>query len=114
MPTVPDQVEAEENADIPYNAADPEMVNAARKKHARWSKQRLTVVEALMQHEDGRRFLWELIQGYNPYGEFVIPGDTHGTYFNWGMRNAGMLLLQDCMQFPALFVVMSNENKNRK
>lgn len=114
MPTVQQQVEAEIMADEPYNAADEKQVNNARKKKARREKERLEVMEALLQNQKTRAWLWDLIEGYNPYGEFMVPGDVPATYFNWGMRNAGIKLLQDAMQFPDLFTKMANEARSRK
>lgn len=114
MPTVPDQVEAEELAEQAYNAADPEMVNAARKRSARKKKKDLEVVRLLLSHAEGRAYLWNIMEFGHVHGNPVVPGDPHATYFNLGMQNYGKMILMDVMQFPTEYVMMCNEARNRK
>lgn len=114
MSRVPDQVEAEELAGQQFNAADPKQVNAARKKAARLDKQRLDVVEALMQNIKTRAWLYDLLNNCDMFGNPLVAGDTHMTYFKLGQQNMGKMLLQDVMQFPDQYVLMMNESRNRK
>lgn len=114
MPRVPDQVEAELLDRDPYNAADPKAINAARKKHARHERERLEVMEALLQNKKTRAWVWDLIAGCDPAGNPIVMGDTHATYFKLGEQNVGKRLLMDAVQFPELYVQMANEARNRK
>lgn len=111
---IPSIVEAESLAEDPYNASDPEHIKKAQKKSAHNKAKRLGVMQAILKDKDGREWLYDLIEGVQPYGVHIVPGDTHATYFNWGMQNAGKILTQEAMEFPDLYIMMCNEAKNRK
>lgn len=114
MANIPAQAEAETLIQENYNAADPVQVNTARKKGARLERERLEVIEALLQNEKTRAWLWDLIAGIAPHSNPVVPGDTHATYFNLGQQNVGKQLLMDAIQFPELYMKMASESKTRR
>ena len=114
MVDVPRDVEAERLAEIPFNASDPEQVNAARKKAARLERSRLRLVEELMKVKEGRMYVWDFLESCHINGNPVVPGDTQATYFNLGQQNVGKLVLMDAMQFPENYVLMVSEAKVRK
>lgn len=107
--------QAEEEAQTPYDASDPQQVNTARKKASRKNAKRLEVVAALMQHKDGRRWIHEQLDWCHIYGNPVIPGDTHATYFNLGQENIGKRLLADVVAAaPEQYILMLQEAKESK
>lgn len=114
MANIPAQAEAEFEQVEHYNAADPKQVNTARKKEARKERERLEVVEALMQNKKTRVWLYNILEKCHMFGNPIIPGDTHSTYFNLGEQNVGKLLLLDAMKFPTEYVIMMAEGKDQK
>lgn len=106
------QIEANEAIETPYDASDPKQVNNARKKSSKKLADRLRVVEALMQHPEGRRWIYEMLQWCHIYGNPVVSNDTHGTYFNLGQENVGKRLLADVVTAaPDNYLKMIEENK---
>lgn len=114
MARVPDQIEAERLYEKPYNSSDEKAVNNERKRSARLEKERLEVMEALLQNKKTRAWVWSLIEGTDQYGFPVVPGDPYMTYFKLGEQNVGKKLLADAVQFPELYTIMANEARNRK
>lgn len=92
------QIEAEDMAEEPYNAAEPEQVNEARKKAGRRKSKRLEVIALLMQHQDGRAWIYELLEDCQMFGNPIVQGDTHATYANIGAANFGKKIWQDIEQ----------------
>lgn len=96
----------------PYNAADPKQVNNARKKAAKNLADRLRMVEAVMQQPEGRRWIFDFLQFCHIYGNPVVSGDPHMTYFNLGQENIGKRLLADVVAAaPSEYLAMLEENK---
>lgn len=90
-------IEARELAQEPYDASDRKSVNTARKKAATRNKKRLEVVNALMQHKDGRRWIYEILERCHIYTTSFVQGDPHATSFREGERNVGNSLLIDIL-----------------
>lgn len=88
-------MEARELAQEPYDASNRKSVNTARKKAAARNKKRLEVVNALMQHKDGRRWIYEILERCHIYTTSFVQGDPHATSFREGERNIGQSLLID-------------------
>jgi hypothetical protein len=105
------ELEAAELLETPFDAADPEAVNDARKKAGRRKTKRLEFVKAMMVLEEGRKWLWELMESCHIHSNPLVPNDTHSTYFNLGEQNIGKRVLSDVQHFPELYVKMCNENK---
>lgn len=97
-----------------FDASNPEEVKVARKRVRRTDKNRRKVVEALMQHEDGRRWLWQQMESCFIFSDPVVAGDTHLTYKNLGRQDVGKQLLSDCMFFSDLYVLMAKEARGGK
>lgn len=96
----------------PYIASDPKQVNNARKKSARKLAERLRMVEAIMQQIEGRRWVFDFLQGCHIYGNPVVQSDPHMTYFNLGQENVGKRLLADVVAAaPREYLLMLEENK---
>lgn len=104
-----DDLEATENLGKTYDAADPKQVNDARTKAGRGKKKERQVIAALMQHEDGRKVLFDsvrcLLEG-NP----LVPGDPYSTYFNLGQEHRARELFKEILKVaPENFIVMMKE-----
>jgi hypothetical protein len=114
VPTIPDEFEADQLDQEPYNASDPEAVNRARKKAARYAKSRLRFVEEIMKVKEGRAYIWDILESCNIHGNPVVAGDVNATYFNLGQQNIGKLILMDALQFSDNYTTMVQESKSRK
>lgn len=114
MVDIPATVEAEMVQEKGYDASDPEQVNVARKQAGSNRKARLEFVEAMLRLPQGRKWLWEFMKKCFVYGNPVRDGDTHMTYFNLGMQNAGKMLLADTQEFPELYAEMAKEGRENK
>lgn len=109
------QIEAENIAENQFDASNPEQVNAARKKASRKKTQRLVVIQALMQHEDGRRWMRELLQRCHIYGNCLVQGDPYGTHFRMGEENIGKMIMADVIEAaPAEYLKMCEEGRRDK
>lgn len=86
---------AEDLAANPFNASDPQQVSNARKKAGRYKQRRLDVVKSIMEHRDGRKWFYDLLVSCSVFGNPLVPGDPHYTYFRIGEQNVGKRLLQD-------------------
>ncbi len=109
------ELEAETEAAKPYNAGDPKEVNNARKRAARKTTERLRVVEALMKHEDGRAWVYELLESCHLYTNPFTLGHPDATNFKLGEMNIGQRLLADIVAAaPKEYLKMCEEAKERK
>ena len=111
MSNIPATAEAEDNLEQTYDAGDEESVSKARKKGGRNRRARLEFVEAVMQQPQGRKWFYELMEKCNMFGNPVVQGDEHMTYFRLGEQNIGKMILSDVQQFPELYVKMIGEAK---
>lgn len=114
MVDIPATAEAETNLETDYDASSPEQVNKQRKRAGRNRRARLLVVQALMEQQEIRKWIWEWLEFCSIHCNPVVQGDPHATYFNLGQQNVGKRLLQDVMQFPELYVKMVNEARLNK
>lgn len=106
----PSIAEAEMNVSRPYDASDPEQVNAARKKAGRQKKTRLEVIQALMSLPAGRQWVYEKLTDCHVYGPTFVAGDPYLSAFREGERHVGLGLLQDVMaSAPERFLPMCKE-----
>lgn len=109
------EIQAEDAAEKPYDASDPAAVNTARKKAGRKKAQRLMVIEALMQHADGRRWLYGLLDRCHVFGNPLVQGDPYATHFMIGESNIGRIILADVVAAaPEQYVVMCREGAEDK
>lgn len=93
----------------PYNASDPVQVNQARKKAGRKKKASLRVIQALMENEEGRAWIWEELTECFINEEPMVVGDVYQTYRNLGIQSRGKKMLSQAMQFPDLYMLMVSE-----
>jgi hypothetical protein len=114
LSNIPAIAEAEDNLEQPYNAADEEQVAAARKKGGRNRRARLEFIQAMMELPEGRKWLWNILEKCFIFGNPVVQGDPHATYFNLGQQNIGKLILQDVQEFPELYVKAVAESKENR
>lgn len=109
------KLEAEAEAEKPFNAADPKQVNNARKKASRQRSERLRVINALMQHVDGRKWVYELLARCHIYSNPFVPGQPDTTAHNCGEKNIGLMILADVLAAaPDEYLQMCKENAESK
>ncbi len=107
-------IEAREEQQTPYDASDRKQVNAARKKAARKNSKRLEVIKALMQHKDGREWIYELLERGHIYVTSFTPGDPYRSAFNEGERNyANQILIDVTLAAPDEYLMMMRESRER-
>ncbi len=114
MVDIPATAEAENNLEQSYDASDEEQVTAARKKGGRNRRARLEFIQAMMELPEGRKWLWNILEKCFIFGNPVVQGDPHATYFNLGQQNIGKLILQDVQEFPELYVKAVAEAKENR
>lgn len=112
MPRRVQVIQAEIEAEVPYNAADPAQVHEARVKSGRRTAEKLNFTQEIMSKREGRKWIWDLFQVCHTFDNPLVPGDTHQTYFQLGEQNIGKRLLQDVQQFEDLYVAMCRENRS--
>lgn len=114
MATIVQQLEAEDNLVTPYDASDEKSVTDARKKEGRKKAKEREDYISLMDHENGRRFLWSFCAAA-VVGNPVVAGDLHSTYFNLGQeRKARELFIELLRVCPKLVASMIEENMEKK
>ena len=107
-------LEAEELAEKPYNAADPTQVAEARKTQGRKKVKDREDYLSLMEHENGRRFLWQFC-AVAITGNPVVPGDLYSTYFNLGQESKARAIFTELIRLtPELATKMIQENIDKK
>lgn len=106
------EIEAAELEQKPYDASDPDQVNKARIKSGRKKSKRLEVIKALMQHTDGRSWIYELLERGHMYHTSFVQGDPYASAFKEGERNITNQLLIDIVAAASdEYIVMLKEAK---
>ena len=78
-----------------YDAADPKTVNSARKREVRLRQKRLNFVRRMMEDEEGRLWIADLLaQGHHSQPTHV-KGDPFSSAFQEGERNIINKILYD-------------------
>lgn len=102
--------EAEALAEKPYDTADPQQVNSARKRSARKDRERINFVAAVMESKEGRAWMWGMLTRCRVFDNAFVPGQPDATGFKLGERNVGLFLLQDVMRAaPDAYSIMAKE-----
>lgn len=74
----------------PYDASDPEQVNAARREEGRRLKARRGVLKGILRTPAGRAWLYEMLNMCHIYHTSFIPGQPDASAFREGERNVGL------------------------
>lgn len=75
-------------------------------------KQRVKDIEWMLKHEQGRRILFDLIEGTRAF-ETSFTGNS-GSYFNDGRKSVGLEFFHEVMGIsPESFTLMWNEHQER-
>lgn len=114
MTDIPREAEANALIEQTFDASDPLQVNNARKKAGRKKREDLDFIQGVMSLAQGRKWVYEFLKECDVYGNPIVQGDTHATYFNLGKRNIGQLLLQDVQQFDDYYLKMLKEARERQ
>jgi hypothetical protein len=95
------------------NTADKEQVKKAAQEEARIRQLQIDDVFFLLNHPQGRRFIWRYLGLCGVYRlSYTANSDTN---FREGERNIGLKLMNDIMDAnPDAYLQMINENKKEK
>lgn len=94
------------------NAASVDQVRAAGFRLKRERERELSDFRAMMQLEEGRRFIWRLLET-SGFQKSSFTGNNE-TFFNEGMRNIGLIVWADLNESSSdLYVQMLQEAKER-
>lgn len=109
------RAEAELIAEKPYDAGDPEQVNQARKRAGRKKRDELDFMKHIMEMQQGRAWMYKLLEDCKCFGSPIVPGDPYFTYHNIGEQNIGKRLLIEINEAaPEEYVLMMREAKTDK
>lgn len=111
------QTEDEElpEPEVPFDAGDPKQVNDSRKKAARLRQKRVAFVRQMMNDENGRLWMYDMLESCYIFGNALQPGQTDVTFFNLGQQNVGKKMLADVVEIcPDLYIRMMQEGKAEK
>lgn len=107
--------QAEEESAEAYDTSDKEQVNRARKKSARTRADRLEFVKASMSFEQGRAWLFDVLNFCHLFQNPFVAGGEDGaraTDFKLGEFNIGLMILSDIQTAaPQDYLKMITENK---
>ena len=100
-----------EQAEEAFDTSDKEQVNKARKKYARKRADRLKVVQAMMQHPEGRGWFYDILTFCKVF-QTPFKDDPYRTAFSCGEQNIGLRIMEDIqIAAPKQYLDMINENK---
>ncbi len=110
--TIDEQIAYDEQT-TPFDANDPEAVEAAEKNAARIKEKRLRVVESIMSSEDGRAWMFELLgTNCHVFSENRLEGERSARFE--GERAIGLRVLEEIMMAaPEMFWRMRCEAIDR-
>lgn len=113
MSSRPDQEEAADNLEQPYDTSDKEQVNKTRKKAARTRADRLKFVEASMSLVQGRAWFYDFLVRCHIFNR-SFDADPYVHAYKAGEVNIGLQLLDDIQTAaPEKYITMITENKTR-
>ena len=93
------------------DANNPEQVKKAKDAAGRRRQRDKLVVEALLQHQDGRSWLRRKLEECHIFATSFRQGEPDTTAFVEGERNIGLRLLIEIQAFPDQYVLMIKEGK---
>lgn len=98
------------------NAADEKQVRSAKKKEEAAADQDIKDVQYILSTRQGRRFYWRLLSFCNVFSlSFRGNAHTSHTFFNEGIRNVGIKLLNEMNEAdPDAYSKMVKEAENEK
>lgn len=99
----------------PFDAADPKVVNDARKRGARLRKKRIDFVKAMMGTHEGRMWTYDMLTMGHIAEPTHTPGDPYATAFKEGERNFANKILCDISEAaPEKYMLMMAEGRAEK
>ena len=91
------------------DANDEKQVKDAKSAAGRRAAVDKTVVEALLNHQDGRAWIRRKLEMCHIFQSSFVPGSLESTAFQEGERNIGLRILIEVQQFPDQYVLMIKE-----
>jgi len=96
------------------NAADRKSIRAAEKASRLADRDRGDVIRNLMSTSSGRRYIWDKLTSSHIFAT-SYSSDPIAMAFAEGERNAGLLLLNDIIQWcPEQFILAMRESNERR
>lgn len=112
---VTEEVEEFSENEFSYDAADPKVINNARKKETRLRLKRINFVREMMASENGRIWAYDLLTMGHMAEPVHTPGDPYATAFKDGERNIANRILYDINEAaPELYMKMLVEGRTEK
>lgn len=103
----PRRTEAKE----PFNAAEPDHVHAREKTAKDAERRRVAGLKLLLDHEDGRLWLWDLL-GFCGVYRSSFTGNSE-TFYREGGRNVGLKIQAELTKhYPESLVQMMREGQD--
>lgn len=93
---IDEQLAADEQAS-PFDANDPEAIEAEQKKLARLKEKKLRVVEAIMGNDDGRAWMYEFLGDCHVFSENLMRDTPERNGRFEGERAVGLRVLGEVM-----------------
>jgi len=94
------------------NASDEKQIEAAGKKEKFFEDQKLDDIKEVLSTEAGRRFVWRMLDFCGVFKSSLA--DEHMIYFNEGIRNVGLRLLEDItlVGLDAYMLILKENQEN--
>lgn len=101
--------EVEPDPSIPYDASDPKMVKAAKRRAERAREAELEVVKAVMGLPQGRKWVWSILSKARLF-QSPFAANALVMAHNAGEMNIGLYILGQIMEAcPDQYMVMAKE-----
>lgn len=110
-----DEQQASDEQPNPFDAYDPETIEAATKEAARLKAKKLRIVEAIMDTEDGRAWMYDLLgTDCHTFAENTMRDTPERNGRFEGERGVGLRLFSQIMEAaPEMFWKMVTEARER-
>jgi len=110
-----EEQEYPEEEQIAFDAGDVNAVTAARKKEVRLRQKRINFVREMMNSEEGRIWVYDILMMGHFSSPTHTPSDPYSTAFKEGERNIANKILYDINEAaPELYMKMLIEGRAEK
>lgn len=104
-----------EQVEPQFDASDDKTVSNARKKMARVKQKRAAFIREMMNTENGRLWVYDILVMGHIAGPVHTPGDPYATAYKDGERNIANKILFDINEFaPEMYMQMLKDGRSEK
>lgn len=97
----------------PFDASDADAIAKRKTKKGREADEDKRVIEALMEHAEGRGFIWRILSACHIFVPSFDANNPHVTAYREGERNVGLRLLAlVSAHAPKQYAQMTEEQAN--